>query len=333
MKRVEFEEIGNTEVLRLVEREIPFPNKDEVVVKIKVAGLNRAEELFFKGQYLFQPKSPSLLGLEASGIIEETGGNVSNFVKGDEVCLTPNINPTEYGFLGEYIVAPVKAVIKKPINLSFQESASVWMTYGTAFAALVIKGGLTKKSRQTVLISAASSGVGVAAIQMAKSYGAKVIATTRTSLKKQFLRQQGADLVIATEEENFTELVNNFTLEKGFDIAIDAIADTNFFEELIEVAGFEATIVVYGALALNPTPAFPLFPLLIKGINIVGLHYVFQTLEIESRFKQMKDDVLRGIETNEYKPIVDKNFKLKDIKKAYNYMASNQQKGKIVIDF
>ncbi len=332
MKRVEFNEIGGAEVLYLAEREIPIPKENELVVKVKFAGLNRAEELFFQGQYLFQPNSPSLLGLEASGVVEKVGSGVKGFEVGDEVCLTPNITPTEYGFLGEYVLAPIKAVIKKPKNLSFKEAAAVWMTYGTAYANLVLRGGLEKGMNQTVVISAASSGVGTAGIQMAKRYGAKVIATTRTSEKKGFLKGLGADLVIATEEENFVEAVQGYTQGKGFHIAMDAIADSDFMGQLIETAGFEAKIVVYGALALNPTPSFPLFPLLIKGVSIQGLHYVFQTLEIEGRFEQMRKDLFQGFESNEYRPVLDKTFHLEQVQDAYTYMASNLQKGKITIE-
>ncbi|QCW99434.1 zinc-binding dehydrogenase [Aggregatimonas sangjinii] len=331
MKRVEFNEIGGTEVLNIVERDIPTPTENELTVKIKFAGLNRAEELFFQGQYLFQPNSPSLLGLEASGVVEKVGLGVEGFKTGDEVCLTPNITPTEYGFLGDYILAPVKAVIKKPKSLSFKQAAAVWMTYGTAYANLVLRGGLEKGANQTVLISAASSGVGTASIQMAKRYDAKVIATTRTSEKKEFLKALGADLVIATEEENLVEAVQEYTQEKGFDIAMDAIADSDFMGQLIETAAFEAKIVVYGALALNPMPSFPLFPMLIKGVSIQGLHYVFQTLEIEERFKQMKEDLFQGFESKKYVPMVDKIFSLEQIQDAYNYMASNKQKGKILV--
>ncbi len=332
MKTIEFTELGSADVLRIVNKDIPQPKKNEVVVKIKAAGLNRAEELFFQGQYLFQPKFPSLIGLEASGIIESVGKDIISYKKGDEVCLTPNVNISEYGFIGEYAVAPEQAIIKKPKAISFKEAASVWMTYGTAYSCLVLRGGLKKNAQQTVLISAASSGVGVAAIQMAKNYGANVIATTRTGEKKDFLLEQGADLVIATNDENLVEKVNTFTSDKGFDIAIDAIADSTFFNDLIEAAGFEATIVVYGALALNPEPSFPLFPLLIKGINIVGLHYVFHVLEIESRVNDMKSEVLKGLEAGIYRPVIDSVFSLNEVNKAYTYMGTNQQKGKIVIE-
>lgn len=332
MKRIEFNEIGGTEVLTIVEREIPEPKEGEIVVKVKAAGLNRAEELFFQGQYLFQPESPSLLGLEASGIIEKVGANAADYNIGDEVCLTPNITPTEYGFLGEYVVAPVSAVIQKPKKLSFNEAASVWMTYGTAYATLVLRGGLEKQANQVVLISAASSGVGTAAIQMAKRYGAKIIATTRTDKKKVYLKELGADLVVTTEDENWVSQVQDFTDGKGVDIIIDAVADSEFLAQLVEISSFEATIVLYGALALNPSPQIPLFPMLIKGVSLKNLHYVFHVLEIEDRFNAMKTEVLDGLNSGDYYPVLDKTFSLDKIAKAYDYMASNLQRGKILIE-
>ena len=330
MKKVIFNQIGNAEVLELKDHEIPTPKENEVVVKIKSLGLNRAELLFIQGQYIFQPEFPAQVGLEASGIIHSLGQNAGYFQIGQEVCLTPNIMPTQYGYAGEYAVAPIEAVIPKPENVDFQQAAAVWMSYTTAYGGLVLRGGLQEGAKQTVVISAASSSVGLAAIQIAKNHGATVIATTRTGKKRDFLKAQGADFVIATEEEHLAECIHEITKGKGFDIAFDPVAGT-FINELGEAAGNESTIVIYGILSMEETP-LPLFPLIMKGIRIEAIHLVFHVLQHPKRFTQTRNHILKGLKDGIYTPVIDKTFTLEEVVAAYEYMASNVQKGKILIN-
>ncbi|MEM7550315.1 MAG: zinc-dependent alcohol dehydrogenase family protein [Bacteroidota bacterium] len=329
-KFVEFHQTGGPEVLQIVEKEPSTPGDNELLVKIKAAGLNQAELLYFMGHYVFQPKFPSKVGLEASGIVANKGKNVTDFELGDEVCLTPNIMHYEYGYLGEYALVPGEAIIKKPKSLSFDEAASFWMTYATSYTGLVLKGGLNKGADQTVVISAASSAVGIAAIQMAKNFGARVIATSRTFEKKDFLESQGADFVIATEEENFVEKVNEFTEGEGFQIAFDPIGGT-FWNELADAAGQEARIIVYGALSLDFESPFPTLLTFVKGLSFIGFHLVFHLLQHPNRFEKVKKHLLEGLEQRIYKPVIDRSFTLEEMQNAYEYMMSGKQKGKILV--
>ncbi len=329
MKAIRFNAIGGPEVLELQELDIPNAKENEIIVQVKACGINRAELLYFQGQYLFQPEFPAKVGLEASGIIHAVGKNVEDYEVGQEVCLTPNVMPTEYGFIGEYVAAPIEAVIPKPENIGFEEAAAVWMSYATAYGGLVFRGGLQDNAGQIVLISAASSSVGLSAIQVAKNHGAIVIATTRTTDKKDYLLEQGADYAIATQEENLVERVMEITGGKGFDIAFDPVAGT-FVNELAEAAANESTIVIYGILSLEDTP-LPLFPLLIKGIRIEAVHLVFHILQHPERFAQTRDHILKGLAEGKYQPVIDRIFSLEEAKDAFSYMESNKQKGKILI--
>jgi NADPH:quinone reductase-like Zn-dependent oxidoreductase len=330
MKTVVFNRTGGPEVLEIIEEEIPSPGDNELTVKIEAAGLNQAELLYFMGQYVFQPTFPSRVGLEASGIIADVGKNVTEFAVGDEVCLTPNIMPYEYGYMGEYALVPKEAVIQKPGSISFEEGASFWMTYATSYTGLVYKGGLTKGGNQTVVISAASSAVGIAAIQLAKHFGAKVIATTRTNEKKTFLEEQGADLVIAAEEEGLVEKINEFTGGKGFEIAFDPIGG-GFWSDLAEAAGQEAKIIIYGALALDFESPFPALPTFVKGLSFIGFHLVFHMLQHPDRFIVARQHLLEGLDKGIYKPVIDRAFSLDEVQKAYEYMMSGKQRGKILV--
>ncbi len=238
--------------------------------------------------------------------------------------------PYDYGYLGAYALAPKEAVVRKPEVISFDQAASFWMSYATSYTGLVYKGGLTKGANQTVLITAASSAVGLAAIQMARHFGAKVIATSRNADKKTFLEEQGADLVIVAEEENLVQQVDDYTSGKGFDIAFDPVGGS-FWHPLADAAGQEAKIVVYGALALDFESPFPALPTFVKGLSFVGFHLVFHLLQHPDRFAVARKHLLEGIEQGVYRPVLDRQFSLGEVQQAYAYMMSGRQKGKILI--
>lgn len=176
---------------------VSAPRADEVQIRVRAIGINRAEIMYRTGQYIYQPKFPARLGYEASGVVESVGDNVREFAPGDSVSVIPAFSFHEYGMYGEVVNAPAHAVVKHPENLSFEEAAASWMMYVTAFGALVEYADI--KHGDNVLINAASSSVGLAAIQIANMRGAKPIAMTRTSEKRAQLLQLGAAEVIASQ--------------------------------------------------------------------------------------------------------------------------------------
>src|SRR5471030_939036 len=126
---VQFTQIGGPEVLKIVDVEIPPPGRNEVRIRVKALGLNRAESMFRSGQYLEVPKLPARLGYEASGIIDAVGEGVTEFKVGDVVSTVPNFSLNEYGMYGELVIAPAYSVVKHLSNLSFEEAASIWMMF------------------------------------------------------------------------------------------------------------------------------------------------------------------------------------------------------------
>ncbi len=166
---VRFHETGGPEVLRIEELEVRPPGKGEVQISIKALGLNRAESMFRSGMYLEEPRLPARLGYEAAGTVAAIGPGVEGFQVGDVVSTIPAFSLNTYGLYGDLANAPAHAVTHHPASLSFVEAAAVWMQYLTAYGALIDIAGL--KSGDTVLIPAASSSVGLAAIQIANSVG------------------------------------------------------------------------------------------------------------------------------------------------------------------
>ncbi|MBC8018006.1 MAG: zinc-dependent alcohol dehydrogenase family protein, partial [Verrucomicrobia bacterium] len=230
------------------------------------------------------------------------------------------------GVYGESAVVPAYAVARYPESLSPLEGAAIWMQYLTAFGALIEFGQLQKDD--CVLITAGSSSVGLAAIQIAKSVGALVIVTTRGAGKKSFLINAGADLVISTEEENLVENVMAITSGKGVNLVFDPVAGP-LLETLADAAAPGATIFEYGALSPAPT-AFPLFPALAKGLTVRG-YTMFEIVKNPERLARGKQFIYNGLKSGVLNPVIDRTFPLESIVEAHRYMESNQQKGKIVI--
>ena len=325
-KVVRFYEVGDASVLKIELEPLQTPGDDEVRLNVEAIGLNRAEVMFRYGAYLEQPQLPSKLGYEAAGVIDAVGKNVTAFKVGDRVSTIPGFSMSRYGVYGESAVVPVYAVAQYPENFSAQQGTSIWMQYITAYGALVDVGGLEKG--QNVIITAASSSVGLAAIQITKIIGATIIATTRGDTKVQSLIDAGADHVIQTDNENFVDRVLEITKGKGAELIFDPIAGP-FLELSAGAAALGGKIIVYGALDGRPT-TFPLFAALGKGLAIHGYTLAEVTLE-PARLAKAKDFILKGLETGGLVPVIDRVFKFEDIQKAHQYMETNQQIGKIVV--
>ena len=324
---VRFHKVGDASVLKIETLSIEDPGVYELRIKVGAIGLNRAEVMFREGAYLEQPQFPSRLGYEASGIIDAVGHGVTEFKIGDRVSSIPAFSMGKYGVYAEHVILPMSAVAECPESFNAQQSASIWMQYITAFGALIEIGQLQREQR--VLITAASSSVGVAAIQLAKSQGAFVIATTRGRTKKQFLLEQGADCVIQTDFEDLVKKVDTLTDNKGVELIFDPIGGP-FLSQLADASSQGARIIEYGALDSNPTP-YPLFTALAKGIIIQG-YTIFEITQDKHKLEKAKKFLLPLFNSKKLTPIIDKVFAFKDIQQAHEYMESNQQMGKIVID-
>ncbi len=325
-KIIRFHETGGADVLQIEDLPLEEPSEGEVRLKVEAIGLNRAEVMFREGQYLEDPELPSRLGYEAAGIVDAVGPGVDDIQIGDRVSTIPVFSMGTYGVYGESAIVPAYAVASYPDNLSASEGAAIWMQYVTAYGALIVIGQL--KAGDTVVISAASSSVGLAAIQVAKAAGAVAIATTRGSAKKQFLLDAGADHVIVTNEEDLVESVIAITAGNGANLIFDPIGGP-LLQTLADAAAVGATIVEYGALSPEPTP-FPLFSALKKGLAVRG-YTLFEIVKDAERLARCKQYIYDGLKSGALKPVIDSTFPLDAIVDAHRYMESNRQKGKIVV--
>jgi NADPH:quinone reductase-like Zn-dependent oxidoreductase len=325
-KIVRFHQTGGPEVLKLEDVPLTEPGKGEIRLKVEAIGLNRAEVMFRSGQYLEVPQFPSRLGYEAAGVIDAIGPGTTGLRVGDRVSTVPSFPIGQYGVYGESAIVPALAAAHYPDNLSSIEGAAIWMQYLTAYGALIEYGNVRKDD--SVLITAASSSVGLAAIQIVKATGAVAFATTRGADKKAFLLEAGADHVIVTDQEDLVERGMSLTSGKGVRVVFDPIAGPLLIK-LAEVTASGGIIFEYGALSPKPTP-FPLFPALAKGLTVRG-YLLFEISKNPESLTRGKDYIYQGLESGSLKPVIDRTFPLEEIVEAHRYMESNQQKGKIVV--
>ncbi len=325
-KAIRFEALGGPEVLKIEDVEVRQPEKDEVKLRVEAVGLNRAESMYFHGYYMEQPQFPAGLGYEVVGIIEAVGPGGDSSLVGKRFGTVPGYSMNKFPVLGEEAVVPAASLAALPEKLSSIEGAAVWMQYTTAYGALVYFGKVT--AGDFVIIPAASSSVGLAAIQIVKAEGAKSIATTRTSAKKDELLQLGADYVIATEEEDLPARVAEITGGKGARIIFDPVAGP-YLETLVKAASVEGTIFLYGLLSGQPTP-FPLMGALSKGVRIEG-YSLHQLNAHPERIAEAKTYIQERLTDGRFVPKIAKVFPFAQTQEAYRYLESNQQVGKVVI--
>jgi NADPH:quinone reductase-like Zn-dependent oxidoreductase len=297
-----------------------------VQINIKALGLNRAESMFRQGLYLEEPKFPARLGYEAAGTVAAVGPGVQGFKIGDPVSTIPNFSLNQYGLYGDLANAPSYAVTHHPAALSWAEAAAVWMQYLTAYGAIIDIAGL--KSGEFIVIPAASSSVGLAAIQIANKVAATPIALTRGPSKRQALLEAGAAHVIATDEQDLVNEILRITGGKGATIVFDPVGGPTL-AKLAKATARLGTIFLYGALSTEPTP-LPLFDVLAKWITIRG--YVLMEITGDpARLERAKKFVNDGLADGSFKPMIAKTFPLEEIVQAHRYLESNQQIGKIVV--
>jgi len=323
---VRFHEYGDANVLRIEDVEVAAPAADEVQIAVKAIGLNRAEVMFRTGRYLQEANFPSQLGYEAAGIVKSLGADVTEFSEGDVVSVIPTLDMSRWPTYGEVINIPVKYVVKHPARLSFEQAAASWMQYVTAWGALIAQGKLGPGD--FVIVSAASSSVGVAAIQIARSVGATVIATTRTGAKAKPLYDAGAHHVIATNEENIAARVKEITNGKGARVVFDPIGGPAI-AQLAECMSFGGILLEYGALSTDDG-TFPQFALLGKCLTFKGYLYIEVTSNDEL-LAAAKTFINDGLQSGALSPLISRTFGFDEIQDATRFLESNEQVGKIVV--
>ena len=323
-KAIRFDHVGGPDVLYFADVEERQPAAGEVSLKVEAVGLNRAESMYYHGAYMEQPKLPSGLGYEAVGTVTAVGPEADTSLVGRRVGTIPGYSMNRYPVLAETAVVPESVLAPVPDRFSAAEGAAVWMQYCTAYGALVPFGKVT--SGDVVLITAASSSVGLAAIQIVKAQGGTSIATTRTAAKKERLASLGADHVIVTDEEDLVARVGEITGDKGARIVFDPIGG-NGVNALAQATANGGTVFLYGMLSGQPTP----FPMTAFGRRIAMYGYTFNELRGTPEWEVMKRYIHDHLADGSFKPEIARTFPFAQAIEAYRYLESNDQVGKVVV--
>lgn len=325
-RTIRFHRHGGPEVLTIEDIDVPPPGSGEVRIRTKALGLNRAEVLFRSGSYIEQARFPSGIGLEAAGLIESIGAGVEGLSPGDAVSLVPPRSMVSSPVHGELVTVPAALVVKHPPTLGWDAAAASWMQYLTAYGALVDIARLARGEH--VVITAASSSVGLAAIQIANRIGAIPVAVTRTSLKAQALREAGAAHVVASAEEDIEARLKQIAGEGGVRVVFDAVGGPAFVP-LTAAMGRGGILFEYGGLSPQATP-FPLFNVLSKSLTLRG-YLVHELTGDPKRLAAAKAFILDGLGDGSLKPIIARTFPFEAIVEAHRYLDSNEQFGKVVV--
>ena len=322
MKAILLKKFGGAEEMYLGETHRPIISEEEVLVKIHATALNRADLLQRRGLYPASSGESEIMGLEMAGEIVETGGKTGNWKVGNRVFAL-----LAGGGYASYVKVHKDMLIPIPNGMGYIEAAAIAEAYLTAYQAVIWLAKLEKG--ETILIHAGASGVGTAAIQLAKNKWAKVIVTASLS-KHEICKQLGADICIDYKTEIFDEVV--FLQNKnGVRVVIDFIGGP-YFTKNLKVLSQDGRMVMLGFLGGGKITETNLYPILSKRLNIMGSTLRARSLSYKTRLtKDFATDCLPLFENGQLKPVVDSVFNWKEVQKAHAYMEADKNKGKIIL--
>lgn len=317
--------IGGPEVLRIDRLKVEPPAPGEVGIRVHAIGMNRADVMFRRNTYIEKPVLPSRLGFEAVGRVTALSTGVEGLRIGDRVNVVPGASLGRHGVCADWVNVPASRVVPCPEGLSDEQAAALWMSYGTPYGALIEVCGLSQGQR--VLITAANTTVGLAAIQIARAAGAVPIGTVLTEDLRRPVLEAGAEAVIALESEDLAQGLARAAPE-GIDAALDAVGGPQVVT-IAEATCPRGTIVIHGALSNEPTP-FPLKIALRKNLSLRGYYYT-EVTDDPAALSRARQFLTEGIASGAIAPKIDRCFLLENIVQAHAYLESGQQFGKVVV--
>tara|TARA_Y100001970_G_scaffold49990_2_gene63294 strand:- start:1995 stop:2996 length:1002 start_codon:yes stop_codon:yes gene_type:complete len=330
LKILHCKEYGPIENLVWEDIESPTPGDDEVTISIKAAALNFPDFLIVQGLYQFKPELPFAPGNEGAGVVKKVGKNVKKLKEGDRVYFM-----APYGAFAEEICINEFAVFPIADDTSFEVAASYQMAYGTSYHALMQRGELKKDDE--VLILGASGGVGLAALDIAKAKGARVVAGVSTEEKAKICKDYGADDVVIygtgpndrDESKTFSNELKSKSTKGGYDIIYDPVGDC-YAEPAFRSIGWRGKYLVVGFAAGN-IPKLPINLTLLKGASIVGVFWgAFTGREFEENQKNITD-INNMLSEKKINPLISKKIPMSEAVEAIKLIGSRGVVGKVVL--
>jgi NADPH2:quinone reductase len=322
MKAVLCKVLGPPDALVVEEVPSPHPGPGQVVVSVEAAGVNFPDTLIIEGKYQFKPPLPFSPGAEYAGAVKEVGAGVTHLRPGD-----PVVGFAPFGAFAEEVLADAAGVATRPANVDARVAAAFVMAYGTAHHALKDRAQL--RAGETLLVLGASGGVGLAAVELGKKAGARVIAAASSEAKRQVCRRAGADEVVDYSAEGWRDAVKALVGEKGVDVVYDPVGGP-FAEPALRLMGWRGRYLVVG-FAAGEIPKVALNLPLLKGFSIVGVFW-------GSFLKQQPRDAAANVKelfgwlaAGELRPLVSAEYPLGGAAQALKDIAARKVTGKVVL--
>ncbi|MHB0765708.1 NADPH:quinone oxidoreductase family protein [Stutzerimonas sp. NM35] len=323
MKAVLCKAFGPTENLVIEDVDSPSIRKGEVLLDVHAAGVNFPDTLIIEGKYQFKPAFPFSPGGEATGVVAAVGESITHLKAGDRVMAL-----TGWGGFAEQVAVSGQNVLPIPAEMDFTTAAAFGMTYGTSMHALKQRANL--QPGETLLVLGASGGVGLAAVEIGKAMGARVIAAASTTEKLEVARNAGADELINYSETNLKEQLKALTNGQGVDVIYDPVGGTLFVEAFRSIA-WNGRMLVVGFAAGGEIPALPANLPLLKGASLIGVFWgAFaqrQPHDNAANFRQLFAWYAEG----RLKPLVSQTFPLEQAGKAIDTLGQRKAVGKLVV--
>ena len=322
MKAVLCKQYGPPESLTFEELPSPKPGPGEVVVSVKAASVNFPDVLIIQNKYQFKPPLPFSPGSELAGVVKEVGPGVSTFRPGDKVMAF-----TTYGAFAEEVKTEASRLVPMPEGMEYSAASAFLLTYGTSHHALRDRGAL--KSGETLLVLGAAGGVGLAAIEIGKALGARVIACASSEEKLAVCREHGADGTINYATEDLRERIKALTEGRGVDVVYDAVGGP-YTEPAFRSLAWRGRLLVVG-FAAGEIPKLPLNLALLKGASVVGVFWGDFTRREPGEFAESVKQLGRWFREGKLRPHVSQTFPLRQAAEALKLMTARQVKGKVVL--
>ena len=305
------------------ESQDPDLKKDEVLIRIKASAINRADLLQRGGNYPVPPGASPILGLECAGVVEEVGGQVRNFIKGEEVCAL-----LAGGGYAEKVSVPSGQVLKVPKGFSFEQAAALPEVFATAYFNLYMEANLSVGEK--TLIHAGASGVGTAAIQICKAKGNPCFITAGTQEKVSRCMELGAEGGTVRNEENFADAVAKWTENNGVQVILDPVG-ANYLEDNMKSLTLGGRLVMIGLMG-GAKATINLGLLMMKRLRIIGSTLRAQPIAKKTEImNNLNENVWPSLESGDIKPIIDSVIPIEEVDKAHKLLESNQTFGKVIL--
>jgi NADPH2:quinone reductase len=322
MKAVLCKELGPPE--KLVVEEVPAlkPSKGQVVVSVKAAGVNFPDTLIIQGKYQFKPEPPFSPGGEVAGVIKELGEGVAGWKPGERV-----IAGSTWGGFAQEIAVEADRLLRMPEGMDFVSGSAFLLTYGTSYHAL--KDRAQVQAGETLLVLGASGGVGLAAIQIGKAMGARVIAAASSDAKLAVCKENGADELINYASEDLRSRVKAITAGKGVDVVYDPVGGP-YSEPALRDMAWNGRFLVVG-FAAGDIPKVPLNLVLLKGCSIVGVFWGAFTRNEPEHNRRNNEALMQLFAAGKVKPHIHATYPLERAAEALNDVLYKRVSGKVVL--